>query len=61
MPKTYRCSIYFAGHVDVEVEADSKIDAAQKAAEAFEDLDCREIQANVEYSEIQDVEEDENA
>ena len=61
MPKTYRCSIYFAGHVDVEVEADSMIDAAQKAAEAFEDLDCREIQANVEYSEIQDVEEDENA
>lgn len=61
MAKTYRCEIYFAGHVDVEVEADSKIDAAQKAAEAFEDLDCREIQANVEYSEIQDVEEDENA
>lgn len=60
MAKTYRCEIFFSGHVSVAVEADSMIDAAQKAAEAFEDLDCREI-ANVEYSEIQDVEEDENA
>ena len=61
MPKTYRCSIYFAGHVDVEVEADSMIDAAQKGAEAFEDLDCQELEANVECVEIQDVEEDEDA
>lgn len=61
MAKTYRCEIYFSGHVSVDVEADSMIDAAQKAAEAFEDLDCREIQANVEYSEVQNVEEDEDA
>lgn len=61
MAKTYRCEIYFSGHVCVELEADSLEDAAQKAEEAFEDLDCREIQANVEYTEVQNVEEDEDA
>lgn len=61
MPKTYRCSIYFAGHVDVEVEADSLEDAASKAEFEFECLDPRELEANVECVEIQDVEEDEDA
>ena len=58
MAKWYSCSIYFAGHVTVSVEADSKEEASRKAEQEFDELDSRELEAGVEDMEVQDVEED---
>lgn len=60
MPKIYRCDIYFSGHVPVYVEAESPEEASSKSNEEFENLDSRELEANVEYTEVQDIEEDED-
>ena len=56
MSKEYSCCIYFAGHVEVLVDAEDEHAAYDKALEQFDFIDVREIEAGIEEVDVQDVE-----
>ena len=56
MSKEYSCCIYFAGHIEVSVDAEDEDEAYDKALEQFDFIDVREIEAGIEEVEVQDIE-----
>ena len=47
MKKIYRVVIHYEGAVDFEVEAENTIEAEMLAEELFDDMDDRELVANL--------------
>lgn len=45
--KTYNVEICFSGHIVIEVEAENELEAQDKAEVALNEMDEREIVANI--------------